>query len=181
DYGRAELNIATMKPSYVLVDRFTGDLVEKHELPPALHQLSIRHMDTDKSGAVWFGCQYRGPGGDRPLLVGRAARGKDLQLLDMPQDVLSGFRNYIGSVAANPAAGTVAVSSPEGNSLAIIDAASGRIVATSALAEVCGVAPDGASFMATTGTGQIAQAGGATRSEPDYVWDNHMLRIDQAA
>lgn len=99
----------------------------------------------------------------------------------MPQDVLSGFRNYIGSVAANPAAGTVAVSSPEGNSLAIIDAASGRIVATSALAEVCGVAPDGASFMATTGTGLIAQAGGATRSEPDYVWDNHMLRIDQTA
>jgi hypothetical protein len=35
--------------------------------------------------------------------------------------------------------------------------------------------------MATTGTGQIAQAGGATRSEPDYIWDNHMLRIDQAA
>ena len=38
DFGRAELNIATMKPSYVLVDRVTGDLVEKHELPPALHQ-----------------------------------------------------------------------------------------------------------------------------------------------
>ena len=47
DYGRAELNIATMKPSYVLVDRVTGDLIEKHELPAALHQLSIRHMDAD--------------------------------------------------------------------------------------------------------------------------------------
>ncbi|RWM12349.1 MAG: DUF1513 domain-containing protein [Mesorhizobium sp.] len=179
DLGRAELNIATMKPSYVLVDRLTGDLVEKHELPPALHQLSIRHMDIDKSGTVWFGCQYRGPGTDSPLLVGRAARGKELQLLDMPQDVLSGFRNYIGSVAANPAAGTVAVSSPEGNSLAVIDAASGRIVATNALAEVCGLAPDGESFMATSGTGQIVEAGGATRSEPNYVWDNHMLRIEQ--
>jgi hypothetical protein len=137
-------------------------------------------MDADESGTVWFGCQYRGAGTDRPLLVGRAARGKDLQLLDMPQDVLSGFRNYIGSVAANPAAGTVAVSSPEGNSLAVIDAASGRIVATRALAEICGVAPDGTSFMATTGTGEILEADGATRSEPDYVWDNHMLRIEQA-
>lgn len=180
DYGRAELNIATMKPSYVLVDRITGDLVEKHELPAALHQLSIRHMDADASGTVWFGCQYRGPGTDRPLLVGRATRGKELQLLDMPQDVLSGFRNYIGSVAANSAAGTVAVSSPEGNSLVVIDAASGRILATNALVEVCGVAPDGASFMATTGTGEIVEADGATRSEPDYVWDNHMLRIEQA-
>ena len=181
DFGRAELNIATMKPSYVLVDRITGDLVEKHELPPALHQLSIRHMDIDRSGTVWFGCQYRGPGTERPLLVGRAARGKDLQLMDMPQDVLSGFRNYIGSVAANPVAGTVAVSSPEGNSLAVIDAASGRIVTAKALVEVCGVAPDGSGFMATTGAGEIVEAGGTTRSELDYVWDNHMLRIEQAA
>ncbi|MFC3327444.1 DUF1513 domain-containing protein [Mesorhizobium cantuariense] len=181
DYGRAELNIATMKPSYALIDRVTGDLIEKHQLPAALHQLSIRHMDTDPSGTVWFGCQYRGAGTDLPLLVGRAARGKALQLLDMPQDVLSGFRNYIGSVAANPAAGTVAVSSPEGNSLVVIDTASGRIVSNSALVEVCGVAPDGAGFMATTGAGEIIEGSGATRSEPDYVWDNHMLRIDPAA
>ncbi|MER9948096.1 DUF1513 domain-containing protein [Mesorhizobium sp. M0047] len=180
DYGRAELNIATMKPSYVLIDRLTGDLIEKHELPEALHQLSIRHMDTDRSGTVWFGCQYRGPGTDRPLLVGRAARGKDLQLLDMPQDVLSGFRNYIGSVAANPAAGTVAVSSPEGNSLVVIDSASGRVVSVTALVEVCGAALDGTGFMATTGAGEIIDGSGATRSEPDYVWDNHLLRIEQA-
>lgn len=181
DYGRAELNIATMKPSYVLIDRVTGDLIEKHELPAALHQLSIRHMDADQTGTVWFGCQYRGPGTDRPLLVGRAARGKDLQLLDMPPDTLSGFRNYIGSVAANPAAGTVAVSSPEGNSLVVIDAPSGRVVSSNALVEVCGLAPDGAGFMATTGTGKIVEGSGATRSEPDYVWDNHMLRIETAA
>ncbi|MBZ9739420.1 MULTISPECIES: DUF1513 domain-containing protein [unclassified Mesorhizobium] len=181
DYGRAELNIATMKPSYALVDRITGDLIEKHELPAALHQLSIRHMDTDRSGTVWFGCQYRGPGTDRPPLVGRAARGKDLALLDMPRDVLSGFRNYIGSVAANPVAGTVAVSSPEGNSLVVIDAGSGRVVSSNTLVDVCGVAPDGAGFMATTGSGEIIEGGGATRSEPDYVWDNHMLRIDEAA
>ena len=34
DFGRAKLNIATMKPSFVFVDRITGDLIEKHELPP---------------------------------------------------------------------------------------------------------------------------------------------------
>ena len=76
------------------------------------------------------------------------------------------------------AAGTVAVSSPEGNSLAVIDAASGKVVSTSALVEVCGVAPDGTGFMATTGAGEIVDGSGATRSEPDYVWDNHMLRIE---
>ena len=37
----------------------------------------------------------------------------------------SGLRNYVGSVAANPAAGTVAVSSPQGNSLVVVDAGKG--------------------------------------------------------
>ena len=46
DFGRAKLNIPTMKPSLVLVDRISGDLVEKHELPASLHQLSIRHLCT---------------------------------------------------------------------------------------------------------------------------------------
>ena len=85
DFGRAKLNLPTMKPSYVLVDRMTGDLIEKHELPPELHQLSIRHMDTDETGAVWFGCQHEGPATERPALVGRAVRGKELQLIDMPR------------------------------------------------------------------------------------------------
>ena len=180
DYGRAELNIATMQPSYVLVDRISGDLIERHELPPTLHQLSIRHMDADAGGTVWFGCQYRGPATDTPLLVGRARRDKELELIDMPQDVLSGLRNYVGSVAANPAAGTVAVTSPQGNSLMVIDAASGKVVKASALTEVCGVAPDGSDFLATTGAGAIVPPGRATLSAPAYVWDNHMLRIRPA-
>jgi hypothetical protein len=178
DYGRAELNLATMKPSYVLVDRISGDLIEKHELPAGLHKLSIRHMAADGAGTIWFGCQYRGPVTDRPLLVGRAARGKDLALLDMPSDVLNGFRNYIGSVAANPAAGTVAVSSPQGNSLAVIEAATGNVVSIGDLVEVCGLAPDGTGFIATTGGGAVVGPDGQTSIAPDHVWDNHMLRIE---
>ena len=177
DFGRAKLNLSTMKPSYVLVDRQTGDLIEKHELPPDLHQLSIRHMDTDENGAVWFGCQHEGPASEQPALVGRAVRGKELQLIDMPQDVLSGFRNYIGSVAANRDAGMVAVTSPQGNSFAVIEAASGKVVTVERLTEVCGVAPDHAGFIVTTGTGTIVEPGGKSSQEDDYVWDNHMLRI----
>ncbi|MEP9372323.1 DUF1513 domain-containing protein [Mesorhizobium sp. KR1-2] len=177
DFGRAELNLPTMKPSLVFVDRISGDLLERHELPPALHQLSIRHMDADASGTVWFGCQHRGPATEKPLLVGSARRGRDLKLLDMPEDVLAGFRNYIGSVAANPDAGTVAVSSPEGNVFAVIEAASGKVIARHDVQEVCGLAPDHAGFRATTGTGDILGPDGGDVREPDYVWDNHMLRI----
>ncbi|MFU0504282.1 DUF1513 domain-containing protein [Pseudaminobacter sp. NGMCC 1.201702] len=177
DFGRAKLNLSTMKPSLVFVDRISGDLLESHELPAALHRLSIRHMDIDAAGTVWFGCQHEGPATETPLLVGRAALGRDLQLIDMPDDVLGGFRNYIGSVAANRDAGTVAVSSPQGNCFAVFDAASGRVVASHDLREVCGLAPDHAAFRATTGTGEIADPKGSLTHNPDFVWDNHLLRI----
>ncbi len=177
DFGRAKLNIATMKPSFVLVDRLTGDLVEKHELPPALHQLSIRHMDTDQAGAVWFGCQHEGPATEKPALVGRALRGRELELIGMEPDVLAGFRNYVGSVAANREAGTLAVTSPQGNAYAVIDTASGKVVGTQRLTEVCGVAPDRAGFLVTTGTGAVVEPDGKVAEDVEHVWDNHVLRI----
>ncbi|MGI6854276.1 DUF1513 domain-containing protein [Mesorhizobium sp. 1B3] len=177
DFGRAKLNIATMKPSFAFIDRETGALLKQHFLPAALHQLSIRHMAIDQQGTVWFGCQHEGPASERPLLVGKARRGEELALVDMPGDVLAGFRNYIGSVAANPAAGTVAVSSPQGNSYAVIEAATSKVLAVKSLVEVCGVAPDHAGFRATTGTGDILAADGSEALLDAYAWDNHLLRI----
>lgn len=177
DFGRAKLNLPTMKPSFVLVDRISGDLIEKHELPAKLHQLSIRHMDIDASGTVWFGCQHEGPATEKPLLVGRAARGKELELLDMPEDILGGFRNYIGSVAANREAGLVAVSSPQGNAWAMIETKSGKVVARNDLVEVCGLAPDRGGFLASTGAGRIVEPDGTASEDAEHVWDNHMLRF----
>lgn len=178
DFGRAKLNIPTMKPSFVLVDRINGDLIEKHELPEPLHQLSIRHMDIDAAGTVWFGCQHEGPATEKPLLVGRAARGKELAMLEMPENILGGFRNYIGSVAANREANLVAVSSPQGNALALIEATTGKVVSTNNLVEVCGIAPDRDGFLASTGAGRIIEPGGDGIDDAEHVWDNHMLRID---
>lgn len=178
DYGKAKLNLATMQPSYVLIDRITGDLLEKHSLPPDLNKLSIRHMDADQSGTIWFSCQYEGATTDRPPLVGRAARGKDLELLEMPENVLNGLHNYIGAMAANREAGTMAVSSPAGNSYVVFDTGSGKIVSATDLTEVCGIAPDRNGFIATTGAGTIMVAGRDAILQPDYVWDNHMQRIE---
>ncbi|BCH28284.1 hypothetical protein MesoLjLc_02140 [Mesorhizobium sp. L-8-10] len=177
DFGRAKLNLPTMKPSFAFVDRLTGALMEQHFLPPALHKLSIRHIALDGDGAVWFGCQHEGPATERPLLVGKARQGEELVLVEMPDDVLAGFRNYIGSVAANPAAGTIAVSSPQGNRYAVIEARSGRVLADKPLVEVCGLAPDDGGFRATTGTGDILAADGSETVLDDYAWDNHLLRI----
>jgi hypothetical protein len=177
DFGRAKLNLATMQPSLVFLDRETGSLVEKHELAPDLHQLSIRHMDLDGEGRIWFGCRYEGPALDRPPLVGTARLGEAIALLDMAPDSLSALRNYVGSVAANAAAGTVAVSSPQGNRMAVFDAATGVVVAERALTEVCGLAADGDGYVATTGEGRVLCGSGAEARLPDHVWDNHILRI----
>ncbi|APH70533.1 DUF1513 domain-containing protein [Aquibium oceanicum] len=178
DFGRAKLKIATMQPSLVFIDRETGDLFEKHKLPSALHKLSIRHMAIDNAGSVWFGCQYEGPALDQPPLVGTARPGEELNLVDMPPDVLAGFRNYIGSVAANGDSGTVAVSSPQGNQMAVIETSTRKIVARRDMTEVCGLAPDGADYLATTGEGRVVcPASDDDRTLPEYVWDNHILRI----
>jgi hypothetical protein len=177
DFGRAKLNVATMKPSYVLIDRVTGDLVEKHEPPADLHQLSMRHMDVDAAGAVWFGCQYEGATTDRPPLVGKVTRDRGIELIDMPARALNGLRNYIGAMAANRETGLMAVSSPTGNTYVVFDTSSAKIVAVNALTEVCGIAPDRAGFIASSGAGQVVGGDGGRVSEPDYVWDNHILRI----
>lgn len=177
DYGRAELNIATMQPSLVFVDRVSGELKEEQKLQPSLHQLSLHHLAEDASGAVWFGGQHKGPDAERPPLVGKARVGVEIELLTMEDNVLAGLHNYIGSVAANHDAGTVAVSSPQGNSVVVMEARTGKVVSTSALVEVCGLAPEEQGFIASTGKGEIVNCDGAETRFDDYVWDNHMLRI----
>ncbi|MCK0317313.1 DUF1513 domain-containing protein, partial [Salmonella sp. 15E65] len=58
DYGKLELNLDTMRPSLAYIDAASGELLEKVELEPALHRLSIRHLALAADGCVWFGCQY---------------------------------------------------------------------------------------------------------------------------
>ena len=65
-----------------------------------------------------------------------------------------------------------------GNAYAIIDAASGNVLSAKSLTEVCGLAPDGSGFLVSTGKGEIVAPGSNPVIEPDYVWDNHLLRID---
>jgi len=166
-----------MKPSLVLLDRRDGRLLSKHELPQELHQLSIRHMDVASDGALWFGCQFEGGATERPPLIGKARPGEAMSLVELPGEVLAGMRNYVGSVAANRSAGTVAFTSPQGNRVAILDDRSANVVASRDLTEVCGAAPDAGGYLLTTGAGTIDMPDGASRAEKEVVFDNHVLRI----
>ena len=73
-------------------------------------------------------------------------------------------------------AGVVAFTSPQGNCLAVLDAATGNVRSVAPLREVCGVAADGKGFLATTGSGEVILPDGTDETR-DVVFDNHILRL----
>lgn len=179
DFGRAELNIETMDPSVVFIDRRDGRLLGQLRLDAGLHQLSIRHMAIDARGRVWFGCQYKGSPADAPQLVGYATMDGEIRLLDLPADTVLSLRNYVGSVAVSADGSKIGVSSPEGDLLVAIDAEGRRPVLVETMRSGCGLAADGAGFVATSGMGEMIGLAGAARDSRrfDFHFDNHMLRV----
>jgi hypothetical protein len=182
DYGRQMLNIATMEPSIAFIDRRTGDLIDKQLLPGHLHKLSLHHIAIDARHRVWFGGQYQGPAHDAPPLVGVAEPGTELVLTGLPDGDLTLLSNYVGSVAASRDGARVAVSSPVGNNMLILDAATGNVLGRHALTDGCGLAPAGTGFLATSGAGDVLRLeedDSPTRA--DVEWDNHILALDAIA
>lgn len=180
DYGKLELNLDTMRPSLAYIDAASGQLLEKVELAPALHRLSIRHLALAGDGCVWFGCQYMGPDADRPALVGRHLRGSPLELFEGPAETLRNMRNYVGSVSVDAAGSIIATSSPVGGQVIYWDAASGRCLGTTQLADGCGVAPaPQAGFLVSSGLGAMLRTDAAGHETPvlppsrEQSWDNH--------
>lgn len=181
DYPRQKLNLASMRPSLAYLDIGTGDLVEKVELTPDLHRLSIRHLAIDASGHVWFGCQYESEAADNPPLVGRHRRGRRPELFAGPPQMLRDMRNYIGSLSVDTTGAILATSSPAGGLVAFWDTATGRCLGHQPLADGCGVASHGpARFLLTSGRGVVASVGADAVSPAAIVrddavmWDNHL-------
>ncbi len=179
DYGRAELNLDTMDPSVSFVDAASGALIGQLRLGADLHQLSIRHMAFDAQGRVWFGCQFRGSDKDRPQLVGYATRDGDIRLVELPEGTIADLRNYVGSLAASRDGSLIAVSSPEGNTIIAIDAATSELVATTTLGSGCGIAPDGSGFLASSGQGDLVGMAGSAAPHQlvGFSFDNHLRRV----
>ncbi len=176
DYGRAELNLASMDPSIAFIERRSGALIGQLRLEAGLHQLSIRHMALDHRGRVWFGCQFRGTSATRPQLVGYATRDGEIRLVELPEASLGALRNYVGSVAASADGQLIGVSSPEGNTILAIDPDTGQIFASRGLANVCGVAPAGAGLLASSGEGALMGFAGAPAPLTTFElnFDNHL-------
>lgn len=185
DYERIKLNLGTMEPSLAYIDLATGNVLEKVDLAPELHQLSLRHMALDQSGHVWFGAQYQGEDGANPPLVGRHRRGREIELFSGPESTLNALDNYVGSVAVDLSGEILATSSPRGGVVVFWDTESGRCLGERVLKDGCGVAPLAKGrVLETSGRGAIVKTG--PQGEPQRLrpqspelpaWDNHLRRV----
>ena len=180
DFGRTKLNLDNMKPSLALIDAKTGSLIEKHDLPANLSQLSTRHIDLGSDGSVWFACQYQGPRDDLPPLIGHFKRGDTLKFIDLPDETAASLANYVGAIAVNREQGLVAATSPRGGAYVLLDAKSGKLVKQVTLKGASGVAsgPDG--FGVSTEEGRLGLAvkdGSFSGTQSPLNWDQHIAPI----
>ena len=174
DLPRQKLNLATMAPSLAYLDAQTGDLVERVALPPALHRLSIRHMDEAGDGSLWFGGQYEGARTDAVPLLGRHQRGQDIALIDLPEPEQRRLNQYVGSVKAFEGGSKIALTSPRGGIALVVDASRRSLLDAIVLEDVCGAAPSSSGLALSTGAGVLHTSD--TQSLPVH-WDNHLRGV----
>ena len=173
DYGRAKLNIATMDPSLVIIDRENGTLLEQHRLSPEFSQLSLRHMDWDDKGGLFVAGQFEGNESQSIPLVARFDDRHGLSLVALPHNETSRLRGYIGSVSVNRHSRVVAVSSPKGNVVLQFPIDDPKRVKATTSRKVCGLASVGKSFVMSAMSGDIGIVGKADASDV-HLWDNHL-------
>ena len=68
--GREKLNLDTMAPALVLMDTADGRIVDRFDMPAALHRLSLRHLAVGRDGAIGAVMQDQAETGElRPLVA----------------------------------------------------------------------------------------------------------------
>ncbi|MEL7048401.1 MAG: DUF1513 domain-containing protein, partial [Pseudomonadota bacterium] len=181
DAGRAKLNVADMQPSLVFIDRLTGRVKARHQLPRSNHKLSIRHLDIASDGTVWFGGQWEGSLDVAPCLIGHAGIEAPLTLIGgAVAEMGPALKGYIGSVAMAQKENLLAVSAPRAGRILYIDTNRKDVVAETSLTDGCGVAPvHNGQFAATSGNGAFLINAPANKSHttqhPSIAFDNHMI------
>lgn len=178
DAGRRKLNLATMDPSLVFVDR-DGHLLAKHHLSRDHHQLSIRHMAAGTGGAIWFGAQWQGDPRAVPPPVGYASLEDGLTLTPMSERLPIAMRGYVGSVAASRDGTIICASAPRGGQIHHWEADTRRYLGHADIPDSSGIVAMNANrFLASSGRGQIVETD-TERVTPlvgadGVAFDNHL-------
>lgn len=183
DSGRAKLNLHSMRPSLVFIDRTSGELRARHELSAGLARLSIRHLCVDSESRVWFGGQWQGEALESPELIGHAGADTPARLVDPSRPLGALMKGYIGSIATTDDGLIVAATSPRAGRTIYLDAETERVIGETVLADCCGVAPAyGGAIAVSSGLGTLeidSPRRTSTRSTAvdGLSFDNHMRRL----
>ncbi|NIZ59677.1 DUF1513 domain-containing protein [Sedimentitalea sp. CY04] len=179
DRGREKLNLDSMQPNLTYLD-FDGTVIDQMQLSDDLHQNSIRHLSMHDNGTVGFAMQWQGePGADVPI-VGLHRPGTSPRLLAEDDPRVRNLNGYGGSIQFSADGSTIAVTSPRGGVVQVMDTASGLLQQEHHLADVCGLSTNETGFVASTGAGQLValNKGKMTvMSKTDLRWDNHLIRL----
>ena len=181
DWNRRPLNLASMKPSLVYMNARNGELLERHEFPEPLHQISIRHLAVGVDGRIGFGCQFKGAKSTGVPVVGIHERGRPLSFLKTQSAVWAEMRNYVGSVEVDRSGEFLCVSCPKAGKAFVFDMKTSTLIETHAMKLVSGIAraEKSGDFTLTSGAGRVRNAGHAKDivSRNTLAWDNHALAV----
>lgn len=178
DYGRAKLNLHSMAPALLLVDRHTGTIRERH--PPSHPQLSCRHLDVGADGTVIAGYQFQGPAWERHPLLARRGPDGTFSELSLPEALTDELRHYTASIAMAANAPRCLVTAPRGHRALLLDSRDGRLLASHALDDAAGALADPrGGFWVSSGSGglyRLPDDGGPAqhRASLPLRWDNHL-------
>ena len=176
DTGREKLNIPTMRPNLTYLST-TGEMLDQVELPPEMHQNSIRHLSVRQDGLVAFGCQWQGDLADVPPLIGTHRRGQPPALFKQPDPEHRALTGYIGSIAFSADGRTIGFTAPRGDRAEFFNLDTGWQPALMA-EDVCGIAPSRHGHVLTTGLGVTGHANSDLVEKAIWgSWDNHMVSI----
>lgn len=178
DYGRVKLNLDSMAPALMLMDRHSGEILARHA--PSHHQLSCRHLDVAADGTVIAGYQFEGPEWEtHPLICRLDAQGRFSELA-LPEEITVTLKHYTASVAFSREANSVLVTAPRANRVLLLDALQGRLVASFTLPDAAGARCDGnGGFWVSSGQGGLYRVTPGTAipellTNLELRWDNHL-------
>lgn len=175
---RTKLNIATMRPNLTYQD-LGGAVLEQVALPADLRRNSIRHLAVRADGLVGFAMQWEGEAGAAPPLLALHRRGAAPVLAPAPPGDELAMQGYAGSIAFSGDGAGIAITSPRGGRMHRFTANAAFTGAVSR-ADICGLAPLGAGYLASDGLGgliAIGAAGAKPLARVDCAWDNHIVAL----
>ncbi|WP_372829945.1 DUF1513 domain-containing protein [Psychrobacter maritimus] len=137
--SREELNLDSMRPSLVYLNRHTGALLE--QITPEHNQMSVRHLAMHDDGTVMIGIQFQGEKHINVSLVLTHKRGdSDFKALIMPNNQWQRFHQYIASVAVDSERNLLCVTTPIGGCAAIYDLSTRELIDDVSLPDCAGAA-----------------------------------------